>query len=123
MYRDGAPIQNPTASVLTGAFFVVMGVAVGVTVASLLAGRRTIVSVGWPVILSALTTLGMYVGESILLGGTLYRFGTSWFFTGLSGLVVAPVDIGIILLTTLLTAESASWLRRSTGSIRAECST
>lgn len=39
----------------------------------------------------------------ILLHGNLYRFGEGFFFDGLPGIVLAPVDILVILLSGVFT--------------------
>jgi len=41
----------------------------------------------------------MYTGEAVMMQGNLYRFGTGWFFNGLPGIILAPVDILVVLLS------------------------
>ena len=49
-----------------------------------------------------LMPLLMYFGEMILLSGSLYRLGSGFFFEPMGPLVLAPADVGIILLSGLL---------------------
>ncbi|MCL1847557.1 MAG: hypothetical protein FWF91_06275 [Coriobacteriia bacterium] len=102
-FRQTAYIQTPLASLLTGLFFVALGAAVGVYVGSFLLERGRHLRLTLPVLLSLGITILMYVGESLMMKGNLYRFGTGWFFEGLPGLVAAPVDILVILLAGGLT--------------------
>lgn len=46
----------------------------------------------------------MNIGEMILLSGHVYRLGNGFFFSGLGGLVLAPADLLIILLSGAVSA-------------------
>ena len=85
-------------------FFVLLGVTFGVFTGSLLLGKRQIVSVVIPSVVASCMTLVMYIGEMVLLNGHLYRMGTGILFDSLPGIVFAPIDLLIILLSGCITA-------------------
>lgn len=95
-YRTGDIVVSPLSAVLMAAFFILLGLTVGIFAASILIGKRRGLSLVVPAVYSALTTLIMYIGEMILLHGYLYRFGSSFLFAGLPGIVLAPIDILVI---------------------------
>lgn len=103
-FREAVDYLSPLSSILTGAFFVVLGLTAGAYLAGFLTGRSSFVSVGLPSIGALMTTSAMYYGEYKLLNGVLYRFGYSQFFQPLPFTVVAPVDIMVILVSGGLTA-------------------
>ena len=70
-----------------------------------------LLSVWLPSVSAAVVTLVMYIGEMILLSGHLYRFGDGFFFAGIPGIVLAPVDIVVILGSGVMTAIIASFVR------------
>ena len=47
----------------------------------------------------------------ILLSGHLYRFGNGFFFDGILGIVLAPVDVGIIMASGVIAAMIANVIR------------
>ena len=98
-FRQMDPIQTPLASFLTALFFVVLGAAAGVYAGSYLLGKDRRAGIGIPVILAFCATSLMYAGEAAMMQGNLYRFGTSWFFTGLPGISPAPVDFLVVILS------------------------
>lgn len=96
-FRTGEIQVSALSAVLMCLFFVVFGVTAAIYVGSFLLGRHRLLSVGVPAVTSAVVTLVMYIGEMILLSGNLYRFGEGFFFSGLGGIVLAPVDILVII--------------------------
>jgi len=102
-FREAAPVQTPLAAALTGAFFVVLGAAAGVYAGSYLTGKSVRLGIGAPVLLSLCVSVLMYAGEAAMMGGELYLFGEGWFFRGLPGIVLAPADILVVLLSGGLT--------------------
>jgi len=97
-FRDGEITVSVLSAVLMSLFFVVLGVTAGTYIGSFLIGKKRRVSVVLPAVVASLVTLTMYIGEMYLLSGHLYRFGTGFFFDGLPGIVLAPVDLLIILV-------------------------
>ena len=102
-FRQAAPIQTPIASILTGLFFVVLGVSAGVYAGSYLMNKGKRFSVMLPSLVAVCATVLMYIGEAAMMSGGLYQFGRGWFFRGLSGITLAPVDILIVLLSGAIT--------------------
>lgn len=103
-FRERTDTLSPLSSFLTGTFFVVLGASLGIYAGSRLLCRGKALSIGLPAALAMLVCSVMYFGEYNLLGGTLYRFGTSFFFEGLPAISVAPVDILVIVLGGAATA-------------------
>ncbi len=111
-YRTGEIHVSALSAVLMCAFFILFGVTVGIYTASFTLKRRRLLSIVLPSVLASMTTLVMYIGEMILLSGHLYRFGTGFFFSGIAGIVLAPVDIAVILASGVLTAVIANAVRK-----------
>ncbi len=110
-YRTGEIHVSVLSAVLMCVFFVLFGVTVGVYTLSFTLRGRPGFSVFLPSALAAGTTLVMYIGEMILLSGNLYRFGEGFFFRALGGVVLAPIDIAVILLSAAVTAFLANAVR------------
>ena len=53
---------------------------------------------------ASVMTLLMYIAEMFLLNGHLYSFGSGFIFEGLPGIVFAPIDLLVILLSGCITA-------------------
>lgn len=115
-FRDGDITVSALSALLMSLFFVVLGVTVGTYIGSFMIGKRKAVSVLIPSIAASLITLVMYIGEMCLLSGHLYRFGTGFLFDGIPGIVLAPVDIFIIVLSGCLNAVICYCLNPKAGS-------
>ena len=103
-WRDGSiQVSHLSASLMT-VFFILLGVTVGVFLGSFLLGKRKLVSIWIPAILAAVMTLLMYIAEMFLLNGHLYIFGSGFIFESLPGIVFAPIDLLVILLSGCITA-------------------
>lgn len=96
-WRDGDINVSPLSATLMSVFFILLGVTFGIFLGSLLLRKSRGIALWIPTVLAACTTLVMYIGEMILLNRHLYRFGTGFFFDGVPGIVLAPVDIVVIL--------------------------
>lgn len=103
-WRDGSIQVSPLSASLMTLFFVLLGITFGVFTGSFLLGKRKMISILIPSIVASAMTLLMYIGEMILLNGHLYSMGTGVLFDGLPGIVFAPIDLFIILLTGCITA-------------------
>lgn len=111
-YRNGNITVPTVSAILMSLFFVLFGVTAGVYASSILLNRKTGLSIVLPSVIAASVTLIMYIGEMILLNGRLYRFGSGWVLEGIPGIVLAPVDIGIIALSGCITAVIGYSLNR-----------
>lgn len=105
-WRDGNIRVSPLSAVLMTVFFVLLGVTVGVFVGSFLLGKQKMLAIGIPAVIASAMTLFMYIGEMILLHGHLYRFGEGMLFHPISGIVLAPIDLLIILMAGC----AAAWI-------------
>ncbi len=111
-WRDGNIQVSPLSASLMAAFFILLGVTVGIYAGSFLLAKRKIVSIGIPSIVSSAMTFLMYVGEMILLNGHLYSFGTGFIFNSIPGIVLAPIDLMIIAAAGYATALICTALDR-----------
>ena len=111
-WRDGNIRVSLLSAALMTVFFILLGVTFGVFVGSFLLEKRKFISVWVPAIISSAMTLLMYIGEMILLNGHLYSFGEGFIFTGLPGIVLAPVDLLIIAVSGGMTALIFTLLNR-----------
>jgi len=102
-FRQPAPIQTPLASVLTGSFFIILGISAGLYVGSYMIRKGNKTGTYIPVSVAVCATVLMYVGEAVMMRGNLYRFGIGWFFDPLPAVVLAPVDVLIVLLSGAVT--------------------
>ena len=112
-WRDGSIQVSPLSASLMTVFFILLGVTVGVFLGSFLLGKRKLVSTWIPAILSAVMTLLMYIAEMFLLNGHLYIFGSGFIFERLPGIVFAPIDLLVILLSGSITALVLALLNHS----------
>lgn len=110
-YRNGDIQVSALSAALMSVFFVLFGVTVGIYIESFTLNKKPQLSVWLPSVSAAVVTLVMYIGEMILLSGHLYRFGDGFFFAGIPGIILAPVDIVVILGSGVMTAIIASFVR------------
>ncbi len=111
-YRNGTINISPLSSFLTGLFFVVFGVTFGLYIAGFVCSKNIGLSVGVPAVCASFMTVVMYIGELILMGGEVFRFGTGVFFERMGAVPLSPCDIAIILLSGVITALSAALLKK-----------
>lgn len=109
-WRDGNLQVSPLSAALMTAFFILLGMTVGIFVGSFLLGKRKLVSIWIPAIVSSVMTFLMYIGEMILLHGHLYRFGTGFIFDSIPGIVFAPIDLLVIVVSGCITALICKWI-------------
>ncbi len=111
-FRDGEITVSALSAVLMSMFFTVFGVTAGVYAGSFLLERKKLLSVLIPSIIASVVTFIMYLGEMILLSGHLYRFGSGFLFTGIAGIVLAPIDVLIIIASGSITAVICNTLNQ-----------
>ena len=110
-WRTGEITVSPLSASLMCLFFIVFGVTMGIFTASLLTKRPRPAVLALSASVASAVTLIMYIGELILLNGHLYRFGNGFFFDGLPGIVLAPVDVGIIIASGAIAEMIANVIR------------
>lgn len=111
-YRTGELTVSAVSAVLMAVFFALFGICAGVFVGSFTLGKNRVLSMALPAVVSVLGALAMYVGEMILLNGNLYRFGMGFFFDGIGGIVLAPVDLLVILVSGAITLLICGVIRK-----------
>lgn len=102
-FRTGTILVSPVSAALMCVFFIVFGVTAGIFTGSFLLKKERKLTVCLTTAVSGGITLVMYIGEMVLLSGQLYRFGTTFFFVGIPGIVLAPIDLLVILLSASVT--------------------
>lgn len=107
-FRGYSLFISPLSGFLMGLFFVTFGVTAGVYIGSFIYQKSRKIAVLIPSAVAIATTILMYIGEMILLDGSLYRIsGNTDFFRRIviGGLEIqlAPVDLMIIILSGLFT--------------------
>ena len=111
-WRDGSIQVLPLSAALMTVFFILLGMTAGVFAGSFLLGKRKLISVWIPAILSSAATLLMYIGEMILLNGHLYSFGEGFFFNSIPRIVLAPADLMTVAVSGCITALIFNGLNR-----------
>ena len=84
-------------------FFVVFGVTFGVYCGCIFYGKSKWLSVVVPAIVATATTIAMYVGELILMGGKLFCFGCGLLCQPIANRPFAIIDFIVIAVSGLLT--------------------
>ena len=108
-YRTGTLHISVISAILMGVFFVLFGVTMGIYVMSFTIHKRKLISVVLPSVTASLVTIIMYIGEMILLNGKLYRFGEGFLFNEIPGIVFAPIDIAVIVISGVATAVISNY--------------
>ncbi len=111
-YRNGTLDISPLSSFLTGLFFVVLGVTFGVYISGFLQAKNKWISVGVPAVSASLMTTVMYIGELLLMGGEVFRFGEGVFFRPIGDFPLSLCDILIILFSGAITLSISGLLNR-----------
>ena len=111
-WRDGSLQVSPLSAALMTAFFVLLGITVGVFVGSFFLGKSRLASLWIPSVAASVVTLLMYIGEMVLLNGHLYSFGTGFLFNSIPSIVFAPVDVLTIIASGAITTGLSALLNR-----------
>lgn len=102
-YRTGDINISPLSATLMSIFFIMFGVTFGAFIGSIFYGKKKFQSVIIPVMASVATTVAMYAGELVLMGGQLYKFGSGFFFEPLGSIPFALVDFTVIIASGAVT--------------------
>ena len=102
-YRTGELHVSAISSWLMSVFFIVFGLNVGIYSGSLLYFKKPVLAHIIPALIAVGMTFIMYVGELILMGGVLFKFGTGFIFEPLGVCPFALIDIFIMLLSGIIT--------------------
>ena len=102
-WRDGSIQVSPLSATLMTVYFILFGVTAGIFTGSFLLERGRFLSVGFPSVIASAMTLVMYIAEMVLLNEHVYRFGTGILFGSIPGIILAPIDLLVIVLSGLIT--------------------
>jgi len=102
-YRTGELNISALSSWLMSIFFIVFGLTAGVYSGSLLYFKKPLISRLIPAVIAAVTTFIMYIGELVLMGGVLFKFGNGFMFDPLGACPFAPIDLLVIALSGAIT--------------------
>jgi hypothetical protein len=102
-YRTGSLNLSVLSAGLMSIFFITFGIVAGVYFGCLFYGKRPLLAVVFPSVVSAFFVLTMYGGELVLTGGKLFKFGTSFLFQPCLGLPFSFADYVVLALTGVLT--------------------
>ena len=102
-YRTGEINISALSSWLMSIFFIVFGFTAGVYLGSLLYFKKPLVSRIIPAVVAAVVTFVMYVGELVLMGGVLFKFGEGFVFDPIGGCPFALIDLFVIILSGAFT--------------------
>jgi hypothetical protein len=102
-YRNGAINISTLSAILMTIFFIVFGITVGIYCGSIFYGKSKLLSKVIPAITASLTTLIMYIGELVLTGGVLFKYGNGFFFEPIALIPFSAADIFIILISGVIT--------------------
>jgi len=111
-YRTGRLTLSPVSSVLMCLFFAAFGLTAGAYAGSLLYARGPFLAQLLPALIAMATTTAMYLGELVMMGGALFRFGYGFFFAPIGPCPLAPVDFAVIALSGALTYALLFLIRR-----------
>lgn len=99
-YRKvGVTYILPVSAILMSIFFVVFGVTFGVYIGCIFYGKKNLYSLILPSISAALLTTVMYIGELILMGGVLFKYGSGFLFEPVFACPFAPIDFLVIIIS------------------------
>lgn len=102
-YRNGTINISTLSARLMTVFFIVFGATVGIYGGSIFYGKGKLLSKIIPGIIASLTTLIMYIGELMLMGGVLFKYGNGLLFIPIGLIPFSTVDIAIILVSGVIT--------------------
>ena len=111
-YRNGTINISALSASLMSIFFIVFGVTFGIYMGSFFYGKRKFLAVVIPAMASIATTIAMYIGELILMGGKLYSFGSGFLFKPIGSIPFAAIDFIVILLSGAATYFIMSLINR-----------
>ncbi len=96
-YRNGTINISPLSATLMSIFFIMFGVTFSTYIGSIFYGKKKLLSVVVPTVASMATTIAMYFGELILMGGELYSFGRGFLFSPIGSIPFAIIDFIVII--------------------------
>lgn len=117
-YRNGTINISPLSATLMSIFFIVFGVTFGTYIGSIFYGKRKLLSAVVPTVASMATTIVMYFGELILMGGKLFSFGRGFLFAPINSIPFAIIDFIVIIAFGGVTYLLMSLINKKEGFVR-----
>ena len=102
-YRTGNLNISALSSWLMSVFFVVFGLTAGIYAGSLLYFKKSVVSRLIPSLIAVAATFIMYIGELVLMGGVLFKFGNGSIFEPIGACPFTLIDFFVIALSGVIT--------------------
>jgi len=103
-FRTGEIDLSPLSAFLMIVFFLIFGITAGVYTGTWLYGKRKLLSIIIPSVIAMLVTVVMYIGEMVMLGWNLFRYGRGLFvFNSIGSCPLAPIDFVVIALSGIIT--------------------
>ena len=114
-YRTGDLNVSVLSSWLMSGFFIVFGLTAGMYAGGLLYFNKPVLARFVPSLIAAATTFIMYIGELILMGGVLFKFGQGLMFDPIGICPFAPADCFVIIISGIITYGILYAIRRQNG--------
>ena len=102
-FRTGEIDLSPISAILQTAFFLVFGITGGTYCGTILYGKSKPLSLILPSVAASAVTMLMYVGEMVMMDGTLYKRGQGAFFSPIGALPLSLFDILVVILAGVIT--------------------
>ena len=103
-FRTGEIDLSPLSAFLMIIFFLIFGITAGVYTGTWLYGKKKWLSIVIPSVVAMALTVVMYIGEMVMLGWSLFRYGKEMFiFSPIGSCPLAPIDFVVILLSGAIT--------------------
>jgi len=102
-FRTGTMVISPISAILMTVFFLIFGINAGVYTGTWLYEKPKLFSRIIPSIISMVITIIMYIGEMVMMGWDLFRFGSGFMFDRLGFIPLSLIDILIIILSGIAT--------------------
>lgn len=102
-YRTGELNISALSGWLMSIFFIVFGLTAGIYAGTLLYFKKPIASRVIPAMIASATTFIMYIGELVLMGGVLFKFGSGFIFEPIGFCPFALIDFFVIALAGIIT--------------------
>ena len=103
-YRTGELNISVLSSWLMSVFFIMFGLTAGLYAGGLLYFHKPAIARLIPALIATATTIAMYVGELVLMGGVLFTFGSGIVFTPISANIpFALIDLFVMAMSGILT--------------------
>ena len=103
-FRTGEVDLSPLSAFLMIVFFLIFGITAGVYTGTWLYGKKKWLSIVIPSVVAMPLTVVMYIGEMLMLGWSLFRYGRELFiFSPIGSCPLAPIDFVVVLLAGAIT--------------------